>query len=94
MLGFTRAEISFILLGELGTLTILAIPVGLALGYALAFLACWALESETQRFPLVVERSTFGFATAVIFIATTCTSLVVRRLLDHLDLVAVLKTKE
>jgi putative ABC transport system permease protein len=94
VLGFTRAEISYILLGELATLTLLAIPVGLALGYALAFLACWALESETQRFPLVVERSTFGFAASVIFIATMSTSLVVRRLLDRLDLVAVLKTKE
>jgi putative ABC transport system permease protein len=94
VLGFTRAEISLILLGELATLTVLAIPVGLALGYALASLACWALESETQRFPLVVERSTFGFATTVIFIATMSTSLVVRRLLDRLDLVAVLKTKE
>jgi putative ABC transport system permease protein len=94
VLGFTRAEISYILLGELATLTVLAIPVGLALGYALAFLACWALESETQRFPLVVERSTFGFAASVIFIATMSTSLVVRRLLDRLDLVAVLKTRE
>lgn len=94
VLGFTRAEISFILLGELATLTVLAIPIGLVLGYALAFLACWALETETQRFPLVVERSTFGFAASVIFIATMSTSLVVRRLLDHLDLVAVLKTRE
>ncbi len=36
VLGFTRAEISLILLGELGVILLVAVPAGLLLGYALA----------------------------------------------------------
>ena len=94
VIGFTRGEISFILLGEVATLTLVAIPFGLLLGYGLAALATTALETETQRFPLVVEPATYAFAVIVIALAALVSSLVVRRRLDHLDLVAVLKSKD
>jgi putative ABC transport system permease protein len=94
VIGFTRAEISAILLGELSVLTLLAIPFGMLLGYALAALAAWALDTEMYRIPLVVNRSTFGFAAAVVFAATIISGLLVRRRLDQLNLVAVLKSKE
>jgi putative ABC transport system permease protein len=94
VLGFTRAEISAILLGELAVLTFAALPLGMALGYGLAALASWFLNTELYRIPLVVNRSTFAFGATVILVATLLSGLVVRRRLDHLDLVAVLKTKE
>ena len=34
VLGFTRGEISYILLGEIGVLTLAALPLGVACGYA------------------------------------------------------------
>jgi putative ABC transport system permease protein len=43
---------------------------------------------------LVVDRSTFAFAVTVVLTATLASALLVRRQLDRLDLVAVLKTKE
>jgi putative ABC transport system permease protein len=46
------------------------------------------------RIPLVVDRATFGFAAVVVLTAALLSALVVRRRLDHLDLIAVLKTKE
>jgi putative ABC transport system permease protein len=94
VIGFTRAEISAILLGELGVLTAAAIPAGLALGFGMAALASWALDMELYRIPLVVKASTFGFGTVIILVATLMSGLLVRRQLDHLDLVAVLKSKE
>ncbi|MCI0462868.1 MAG: ABC transporter permease [Gemmataceae bacterium] len=94
VIGFSRAEISAILLGELAVLTFVAIPLGLALGYGLAAWAAWALATELYRIPLVVNPSTFAFASTVVLIATLVSGLSVRRRLDHLDLVAVLKTKE
>ncbi len=94
VMGFTRAEISAILLGELAVLTFIAIPVGLGLGYFFAWLTTFGLDTEVYRIPLVIDRATFGFATIVIIIAALITGLVVRRRLDHLDLVAVLKSKE
>jgi len=94
VMGFTRAEISAILLGELAVLTFVAIPIGLVMGYFLAWLMTFGLDTEVYRIPLVIDRSTYGFATVVIIIAALFTGLVVRRRLDHLDLVAVLKSKE
>jgi putative ABC transport system permease protein len=94
VIGFTRAEISFILLGELAVLTLAAIPVGLAVGYGLAALATHGMNTDLYRIPLVVDRSTFAFAATVVLTATLLSGLVVRRQLDRLDLVSVLKTKE
>lgn len=93
VLGFTRAEISAILLGELGLLTLVALPVGLLVGYGFAGVAVTALRTETHRIPLIVEPSTFGFAATIILLAALLSGLVVRRNLDRLDLVAVLKMR-
>ena len=94
VIGFTRAEISMILLGELALLTLVAIPIGLCMGHAFAAMAAKGLDTELYRIPLVIDRSTYGFAALVVIIATIVSSLIVRRNLDHLDLVAVLKSKE
>jgi putative ABC transport system permease protein len=94
VIGFTRREISFILLGEVAVLSIAALPLGVLLGYGFAALATAALQTETQRFPLVVNSSTYGFAVIVIAMAAFISGLVVRRRLDQLDLVAVLKSRE
>jgi putative ABC transport system permease protein len=94
VLGFTRGEISFILLGELAAVTFMAIPVGLLLGYAFAGLLVAAFNTELYRFPLVVSTRTYAYAATAVLLAATLSGLAVRRQLDHLDLVAVLKTKE
>ena len=94
VIGFTRAEISAILLGELAVLTCCAIPIGFAMGYGFAWLTTLGLDTELYRIPLIVARSTFGFAAVVIIVAAFLSGLVVRSRLDHLDLVSVLKSKE
>ena len=94
VLGFTRAEISSILLGELALITLLAIPLGLLVGYGFAALMVTAFDTELYRFPLVVSARTFGASALVVALAATFSGLVVRRRLDHLDLVEVLKTRE
>jgi putative ABC transport system permease protein len=94
VLGFTRAEISLILLGELALLTLVALPVGGLLGYGLAALIVQSLDSEVYRFPLVVSRSAVAWAFLTVIAATLVSGLVVRRRLDALDLVAVLKIRE
>lgn len=94
VMGFTRAEISFILLGELAVLTLAAVPIGLGLGHFFAWVAARALTTELFRIPLVIEPSTYAFAATVVLTAAVLSGLLVRRRLDHLDLVAVLKSKE
>jgi putative ABC transport system permease protein len=94
VLGFTRGEVSFVLLGELGTLVLLALPLGCLLGLGFSALLAAQLGSDLFRIPAIIDRSTFAFAGLVVLGASAATALVVRRRLDHLDLVAVLKTKE
>lgn len=94
VMGFTRGEISFILLGELAVQVALSVPIGFALGYGMAAFIAAAFDSELYRLPLVIERSTYVFAVEVLLVSAVVTALVVRRKLDHLDLVEVLKTRE
>ncbi|HUY91972.1 MAG TPA: FtsX-like permease family protein [Pirellulales bacterium] len=95
VLGFTAAEVSFILLGELALLTAAALPVGMVAGYWLAaFVIDYSYNTELFRMPLVVYRSTYGFAAFVTTSAALGSALVVRRLIDRLDLISVLKSQE
>jgi putative ABC transport system permease protein len=94
VVGFTRVEISAILLGELAVLTLLGIPVGLLLGYGFAGLVAAGADTEMYRIPLVVSTHTLGFAAGVTLAAAVISGLIVRRKLDRLDLVAVLKSRE
>lgn len=94
VIGLTRGEISYILLGELAALTLIAIPVGLAIGYGLVCIVAGFMDSELYRIPIVVNPFTYAFAVCVALISAAISGLVVRRKLDHLDLIAVLKTRE
>jgi putative ABC transport system permease protein len=94
VLGFTRAEISRILLGELGLQVLLAIPVGMVLGTWLTALVVGTIHPERYRFPVVLTPRTYAFAVLVVLISSAASALLVRHRLDHLDLVAVLKTRE
>jgi len=94
VLGYTRGEISYILLGELGLITLAAIPLGFLLGYWLCGYIAQALASDLFRVPLIIEPKTFSLAAAVVLASASVSGLIVRHKLDHLDLVEVLKTRE
>jgi putative ABC transport system permease protein len=94
VLGLTRAEISYILLGELALLTLVSLPIGFALGHWITAAALQNLNSEVMRFPLRVSSSTYALAASAIVIAATVSALLVRERLDKLDLVQVLKTRQ
>ncbi|MBS0265713.1 MAG: ABC transporter permease, partial [Planctomycetes bacterium] len=94
VLGLTRREISFILLGELAVLTLFALPLGIAMGWLLVKIVCMFLDTEMYRIPFIVAPATYGFSMLVVIIAAIVSGLIVRRRLDHLDLIAVLKTRE
>jgi putative ABC transport system permease protein len=94
VLGFTRQEIAYILLGELGLLTLLAIPPGFLVGRALCGYIAATAQTDLYRVPLVLEPRTYAFAALVVLAAALVSGLIVRRRLDHLDLIAVLKARE
>jgi len=94
VLGFTRAEISLILLGELAVLTLAALPLGAAIGYFLGQFILAGLSNEVYRLSFVVAPATVAWTWLIVIAAAVLSSLVVRRRLDRLDLVAVLKVQE
>jgi putative ABC transport system permease protein len=94
VLGYTRAEISFILLSELAVLALAALPVGWLFGYGLALAIFQLVQTEVYRFPLHISANVVAWASLVILAATVVAGLVVRRRLDRLDLIAVLKVRE
>jgi len=94
VLGFTRAEISLILMGELALLTLVSLPVGGTFGYSLAALMVGSIDSEVYRFPLYVSRQAVAWSFLGIIGAALVSGLIVRRKLDGLDLIAVLKIRE
>ena len=94
VMGFTRAEISSILLGELAIMTLIALPIGLVLGYALGALVASAFSTELYHLPLVVTPRTYALSALTIVGAGILSGLAVRRKLDRLNLVEVLKTRQ
>jgi putative ABC transport system permease protein len=94
IIGFSRWQVAVVLLGEQVVLTIAAIPIGFALGYGIAALLSLAYNTELYRLPLIVTKASYIFAFIVIAIAAIVSGLLVRRQLNRLDLIAVLKTRE
>jgi putative ABC transport system permease protein len=94
VLGFTRAEVLRMLLLELALLALIAQPAGWAIGYGLAWIMKVNLGGELMRVPMLIENSTYVLASAIVISAAILSALVVRRRVERLDMVAVLKTRD
>jgi putative ABC transport system permease protein len=94
VLGFTRGEIAYILLGELALLTLAAIPVGLVVGIALVGALVLAYDSDLYRLPLLLTADNMALGAAVVVASALVSGLLVWHRLGRLDLIAVLKTRE
>jgi putative ABC transport system permease protein len=94
VLGFTRAEVSALLLGEMAISVALALPLGFALGWGLVHLIAALLKSDQFYFPVVLQPRTYAWAAICVAVAAIGSALVVRRRIDRLDMVAALKTRD
>jgi putative ABC transport system permease protein len=93
-LGFTRAEVSTLLLGELAITIALALPLGMLLGFGLTHLVIDLLKSDQFSFPVVVNARTYAWAALCVVAAGLASALVVRRRIDRLDMVSALKARD
>lgn len=94
ILGFTRQEITFILLGEQGAITILALPFGFAAGYGLCAALAARLETELYRVPLVVRPSSYAWSFLIVLFAAIASGILVSLRVAKLDIITVLKARE
>jgi putative ABC transport system permease protein len=94
VLGFHRSEISAILLGEMAIQVLLALPLGIWFGTVLIDGIASTVDPETYRLPIIVTSRSYAYAALVALVASAVSALLVRRKLDRLDLIGVLKTRE
>ena len=94
VLGMTRGEVAALLLGEMAISIAIALPLGMALGWALVHTVVDLLKNDQFFFPIVIQPRTYAWAGLCVVAAGVASALVVRRRIDRLDMVAALKTRE
>lgn len=94
VLGFTTAEVSGVLFGELATVVLLAQPLGWLIGYGIGLAMVAAFSSDLFRVPYVVGREVFATASLVVCAAALISAIAIRGRINHLDMIEVLKTRE
>jgi putative ABC transport system permease protein len=94
VLGFTRAEVAWILIGEIMLLSFVAIPIGWVAGTGFAWLLNDAISIDLFRIPFVITTQTYALAAGGVLLASVLSVLLVYRRLHRLDMVTALKTVE
>lgn len=94
VLGYTRGEVAFVLLGQLAVQVLAALPIGMMVGYLLASLFMSQMDPEQYRFPAIVSPATYAFASLVVLGSAIATAALVRRKLDRVDIVSALKARD
>jgi putative ABC transport system permease protein len=94
VLGFTRREVSVLLLGEQAVITLFAIPLGWLIGLGFGAFIMSLFDMERYRIPLIITSRTYIFSAVVALASAVFAGVAVRRRLNRLDLIEVLKTRE
>ena len=94
VIGFTKNEAAFVLLGELALVTLVAIPLGAILGYYLSIAIADEFSTDIYQIPSQYSPESFGIAGVAVIIASIASGWLVKRDSDRIDLVSTLKSKE
>lgn len=94
VMGFTKAETAFVLLGELAVITLAAIPLGALLGYFLSYAMAKGFSTDLYQIPILFTPASYGTAAIAVLSASITSGWLVKRDIDRLDLVSSLKIRE
>ncbi len=94
VLGYSHNDVSHVVLGELGFLLLLGIPLGWGIGHGIALLIVTAMQTELYRVPLVITDHTLALSANVVVLSALASGIISWWRIRKLDLVAVLKTRE
>ncbi len=94
VIGFTKSETAFVLLGELAIITLVALPVGSLLGYWLAGAIADGFSTDLYQIPASFAPEAYGVAAIAVVGASIISGWLVKRDIDRIDLVSALKTRE
>ena len=94
VLGYRKSEVAYILLAELALITLLAIPLGILIGYWMSYGFISGIQLDLFRIPFIIMPPTYAYAILVVICSAVISALIVRHKLNQIDLVSVLKIKE
>lgn len=94
VLGFSKGEVAAILFSELAVIVALAQPLGWIIGHAMGRAMVAAFSSDLYRVPFVIVPGVYATASLVVCAAAVLSALAVRRRINRLDMIEVLKTRE
>lgn len=94
VLGFSRAEASYVLIAEIGLLAALALPPGVLLGHWFAAAFLQAMATDLFVFPPIWAPQSYAVAVLIVLAAIGGALALVRRQIDRIDLVESLKSRE
>jgi putative ABC transport system permease protein len=94
IIGLTRREVSAVILSELVVELVVAVPAGLLIGWYLVELISSARARESFQIPAVIDPSSYAMASLLVIGAAVASFITIRRRIDTLDLVSVLKTRD
>lgn len=94
VLGFSRAEVSYILMGELMALALLAVAPGCLVGTGLGIQLMRLFQTDMYSLDFVFSPGAYAFAIAFTLLCVGLAGMIVRTAVDRLDLVAVLKARD
>jgi putative ABC transport system permease protein len=92
--GFTKREVAGVLLTQMALITLLAQPLGWGLGWLFAWSVVEGFATDLFRIPLVIHQTTYANASVIALIAAFFSALIIKRRVDKLDFISVLKTRE
>lgn len=94
VIGFTKGETAFVLLGELAAVTLLALPLGAILGYFLSFGIAAGFSTDLYQISVVFTPESYGTAVLAVVMAAVMSGWLVKKDIDRADLIIALKTGE
>lgn len=94
VIGFTKGETAFVLLGELAIVTLAALPVGSVIGYYLSQLIAKGFSTDIYQIPAVFSPESYAIAGLAVLLATGISGYLIKFDIDRVDLVAALKSKQ
>ena len=94
VIGFTKGETAFVLLGELAAVTLIAIPLGAILGYFVSFGIAAGFSTDLYQIPAIFSPESYGIAMLAVVLAAVTSGWLVKRNIDRADIITALKTGE
>lgn len=94
VMGFHKNEVAVLLLGEQAFIALAAIPLGWLIGYGMTYALTGALQNDIYRIPFIAEPRTYLLSAVLVLCTAIASGLLVRKKLNQIDIVEVLKTKE